>query len=697
MTRVHRCLFALVLLASAACRREPAVTPEVDASAMMAERLPGPPVGPPHYRVEKLPSGHGYRVGQLLALYGTVENQPVGVAEIVFISEHSFELAAQWLDPTQEKQPAFEVRALPRDHHFGGIVGQVQLEQSEAHRVHLNMGKQQGLSVGSMFEVLADSMGRTVGLVQVVAFDGQVAIADILIGEAPEQSFVVYAGHETTRPRPITKVLVTRFDKDRGDAVSQALRSGFDQIAALTASHDIVVETSETIVTGDEQATRVGRDAGANVVVWGSASAVGSKLALRPQVTLIDAQLDGPVWEPIDVAAERVLPDRPDEISRHVRGLASYVAGLSYYTPFEQHADRSFVRAALHFKSAIEQGDAIDARNARVWLFYCLEVVGDRVGAEQIVRAAERDADERADPAWQTMVLFMHARRASAMQQFEDAWVKAEEVARRMTAAGNFAGHASAMEEIATIHAQRGELDEALRIRTELLQIYDKLGDLGVRADAMVRIAALHHDRGEFDDALRIRMEVLPMYERLGAVRARAHTMLDIADVHEARDELDEALRIRVEQLPIFEQLGDHWQVALLLGRIADVHKARGEFDEALRIHMDKRLPLVDALGDLAMRAAIMGSIAVLYGKLEDYDEALRIHEQEQMPIFEQLGDKRGVTFCNASMAVVRLMRKQPGDREAAATLLLLAIASAKELDMPEAEQFADLIRRAGL
>ena len=74
-------------------------------------------------------------------------------------------------------------------------------------------------------------------------------------------------------------------------------------------------------------------------------------------------------------------------------------------------------------------------------------------------------------------------------------------------------------------------------------------------------------DRGQLDEALRIRKErELPVYERLGDVRSRAVTMGRIADILRDRGQLDEALRIRKEEeLPVYERLGD--VRSLLVGR----------------------------------------------------------------------------------------------------------------------------------
>ena len=207
---------------------------------------------------------------------------------------------------------------------------------------------------------------------------------------------------------------------------------------------------------------------------------------------------------------------------------------------------------------------------------------------------------------------------------------------------------------IADILEASGELDEALRIRTEEeIPVYERLGDVRARAIAQGKIADILQTRGELDEALRIRIEEeLPVYERLGDARARAFTQGQIADILQARGELDEALRIRTEeQLPVFERLGDVHARAITLGRIADIFFTRGEIDEALRIRAEEELPVYERLGDVHARAITLGRIADILLTRGELDEALRIRTEEQLPVFGRLGDARARAVTQGEIA----------------------------------------------
>jgi predicted negative regulator of RcsB-dependent stress response len=129
----------------------------------------------------------------------------------------------------------------------------------------------------------------------------------------------------------------------------------------------------------------------------------------------------------------------------------------------------------------------------------------------------------------------------------------------------------------------------------------------------MGKIADVLMQRGELDEALRIRREEqLPAFDRLGDQWERAVTMGKIADVLMQRGELDEVLRIRrEEELPVYDRLGDQRSRAVTMGQIADVLMQCGELDEALRIRREEQLPVYDRLGDQRGRAVTMAKIAV--------------------------------------------------------------------------------------
>jgi len=213
------------------------------------------------------------------------------------------------------------------------------------------------------------------------------------------------------------------------------------------------------------------------------------------------------------------------------------------------------------------------------------------------------------------------------------------------------------------------------------------------RALALNEIAAILEARGELEEALRIRREVLMVYDKLGDVRERAVTMGQIADVHQARGELDQAIRIRQEEvLPVYEELKDVRGRAVTMGRIADVLEARGELEEALRIRQEEELLVYERLGDVRGQAMTLAKIADILKARGDYDEALRIY-REALPIFERLGRRHDLVHCRGKIAELHLDRDHAGDRKQASELLHAALRDAECLRIPEADWIRRILR----
>ncbi|HLM46904.1 MAG TPA: hypothetical protein VK458_23735 [Myxococcaceae bacterium] len=119
--------------------------------------------------------------------------------------------------------------------------------------------------------------------------------------------------------------------------------------------------------------------------------------------------------------------------------------------------------------------------------------------------------------------------------------------------------------------------------------------------------------------------------------------------------------------------------------------------DEALRIRREEELPVYERLGDVRSWVMTIGQVADILQARGELDEALRIRQEEVLPVYERLGDVLPLLICRAKLAVIYLRRSQPGDREMAASLLLLARTSAESLRLPEAAQILAIQRQWGL
>jgi hypothetical protein len=150
----------------------------------------------------------------------------------------------------------------------------------------------------------------------------------------------------------------------------------------------------------------------------------------------------------------------------------------------------------------------------------------------------------------------------------------------------------------------------------------------------MGQIADILQQRGETEEALRIRREEeLPVYERLGDVRERAVTMGKIADILQLRGEIEEALRILSEEaLPSARKIGDVDLIASLLFLCAKSRLARDSLqpDEvpALFSELKESFTLFKKLQRLDGIAAVGALFGQVLAAAERWDEALSVLDE---------------------------------------------------------------------
>ncbi|MBL9100645.1 MAG: hypothetical protein JNL82_06795 [Myxococcales bacterium] len=711
MADPRQALLAVALLAACAGRavREPASAveasrPPLRVEAVRADRRAG------GVRLQvRAPAGHGYEPGRLVGLYADADafagSVPVGAADVVEASEHGFELLAQWLDPVHRGRPLV-VGPIPPGHHFGFRLGQIVADDGDPRRVRINMGDAHGVAPGAMYTVLGEpyadvdaggrSLGRaSVGVVQVVEASrgGLTALAELRHGVAPVGAYVRHAGHEPVAPRPSLRILVTRFAGDRGDLYSEALLHALELALREAPAAEISVARGDravaTVDADDADALRQGRTHRADLVVWGSASALGDDIVVRPRLTLLDARAAGPrPWAPLVLAAARLTRAEPDALSRRLHGLAAYLVGRLYFTDFEAKVEGSYARAAAYFRVAIAHADAEQAEQAELALFECLDRVGDWAGADRLARAIEASGRTRGDPARRAVGLLLRARIAEHTGELDAALADARAAADAFTALAMPRDAALALRLVADVMVERGQGEASLRLlREELLPVFDRLGDVRERAVTLAGIAEILHARGEYDEALRLlRDEVLPALTAAGAARPRARALRAVADVLSVRGELDEALRLRRDEvLPVFVRLGDRREQADTLGRIADVLQARGELDAALRLRRDEVLPIQSELGDLAGQALTLSRMADALQSRGELDAALRLRRDEVLPRYEKLGDPRGRARTLGQLALIARHR---GELDEALRVLTREV-------LPIHEALGDALQRA--
>jgi tetratricopeptide (TPR) repeat protein len=138
---------------------------------------------------------------------------------------------------------------------------------------------------------------------------------------------------------------------------------------------------------------------------------------------------------------------------------------------------------------------------------------------------------------------------------------------------------------IADILQDRGELDEALRIRREEeLPVYTRLGDVRSVAITQGKIAGILMQQGDLDGALALQEERLDTNRRLGNADGIASGLWDIARIELTRQQYDQAIPRLMEAWRIFEHLQRAEGLAVVGSVFGQVLAGLGLKEEALAV-----------------------------------------------------------------------------------------------------------------
>lgn len=600
------------------------------------------------YHADRLERGHGYQVGQIVALYGEVEGQrrALGVADVVVSEARSVELVAWWVDPSHltvelELAPFADERIGER---FARIAG-----NERGDLIDLDIGADAGVFEGALYSVLSDvhSGGptprrRTVGLVHVIELGPKTASARILRGTAEPGAHVVRVGYAAVPRRPEIEVVVARFEGAHGRDYSAALHAALEQEFARHEPRDVrLVERAE--VVSDEASARAAA-AGADAIVWGRADSSGSTLSVAPTLTLIDSpQPDDNFGDSVINGQLRAPANQPEAIARDAESLAAYLAGVLYFSDVSDSARSTPALAAGHLRRVIASGTKADVRGARLWQFYCIAMLADDEGALEFADALIADAKARKEHESVANGLLLRSRTEAALGMLDDALAHTEEALEIYTEHFKDPFYAAvALTDMARVHHQRFEFDEALQIRRDyILPVLEMRGDTYGYIHILGEVIELHVDRGDYEAALAACEELLTLAEELGEVRARALSLRWLTTIHYLRGELSESERSCTELLALATELDDLMLQAQALGGLADLHVLRGELGEALRLRTEQELPVARRIDDYG-EGFTLEEIAEIHLERDDYDEALRIQLERLLPIHTRLDNMYG-------------------------------------------------------
>jgi tetratricopeptide (TPR) repeat protein len=229
---------------------------------------------------------------------------------------------------------------------------------------------------------------------------------------------------------------------------------------------------------------------------------------------------------------------------------------------------------------------------------------------------------------------------------------------------GDLKGKSATLHEMAYIYVTRGDLDGAMKLYQQSLETFERLGDLKGKSATLHAMANVLVTRGDLDGAMRLYQQSLELDERLGDLKGKSATLHQMAYIYVTRGDLDGAMRLYQQSLELDERLGDLKGKSATLHHMAYILRVRGDLDGAMRLYQQS-LELDERLGDLKGKAVTIGEIAGIEQMRGNLDKAIELQEQK-LAIVKELGDQREISVALHNLATIYVTR---GDLDGAMRL----------------------------
>jgi tetratricopeptide (TPR) repeat protein len=151
---------------------------------------------------------------------------------------------------------------------------------------------------------------------------------------------------------------------------------------------------------------------------------------------------------------------------------------------------------------------------------------------------------------------------------------------------------------LSSLVVQQGDIDRALELWNESLEIKERIGDVQGKAATLSNMAGVIAQQGDIDRALELWNESLEILERIGDVKGKAATLNNMAGVIAQQGDIDRALELWNESLEIKERIGDVQGKAATLANVGGVLAGQGDFATAIA-YLEESIALLERIRDI--------------------------------------------------------------------------------------------------
>ena len=188
-------------------------------------------------------------------------------------------------------------------------------------------------------------------------------------------------------------------------------------------------------------------------------------------------------------------------------------------------------------------------------------------------------------------------------------------------------GKAANLHEMAGLKAQQGEIEDAIALYNQSLEIQESINDVGGKAANLHEMAGLKAQQGEIEDAIALYNQSLEIYESINDVGGKAANLHNMAGLKVQQGEIEDAIALYNQSLEIYESINDVGGKAANLHNMAGLKVQQGEIEDAIAL-LNQSLEITNSINDVKAKAANLSQIALLVYQAGDIPKTIELFQQ---------------------------------------------------------------------
>jgi tetratricopeptide (TPR) repeat protein/DNA-binding CsgD family transcriptional regulator len=216
---------------------------------------------------------------------------------------------------------------------------------------------------------------------------------------------------------------------------------------------------------------------------------------------------------------------------------------------------------------------------------------------------------------------------------------------------------AKCLDNLATVHAQLSEYDEALELFNKALDLHQELMDMIAVAKTLSNIGNTYRYLADFPCSIEYLTRAISIFSEKDALSEIATAKGNLALTYQKLGDFNTALNYYEETLLIFERLSMHSEVACTIGNIGLLYLFMSDNARALEF-FNRSLSLNTELGMYAEVVRNIANIGHIHTSNKDYDLALSYFNQS-LQLLLSTGDKNTFGKVNSFIAKVHRLRNE--------------------------------------